>query len=266
MTGETAPQAWVLPEDRRARLEIAKSYPYTALDGAFLLRDGAVLPIEEADFRGRVAVLGHGSNRAPEQLARKFAAFRGAASAIPVTYVWLHDYDVVYSAHVTTYGSVASTLLAAPGCRVRVALTWLDEMQLLRMHETEGNYAYGRLQNVRIEPESGEEGAAGDITMYLSHHGCLSHDSQPVGLAAVPAHGRPHAALHQEEVLETLRRRLAPRRGLDDFILENIADAVLRQERIECLRADAVAASVPHFSPLTDAADYSSASSSEEED
>lgn len=238
---------WTLPADPAARLRIAKSYPYDAPARSYLFRDGGVLPIDDADFRGRTAVLGHGSNRSPEQLARKFGHLSGRHSAIPVTYVWLHDYDVVYSAHVTAYGAVASTLQAAPGCRVRVALTWLDDAQLERMHETEGNYSYGALAGARLDAEAGPEVRGGEVTMYLSDHGVLSHGGRPVGLAAVAADGRPHSALWQAQVQEEVRRRIAPESALDDFILQAVTDADARWRRIGTLRADAITPHVPHF-------------------
>jgi hypothetical protein len=241
---------WTLPSDPAARLHLAKSYPYDAPARSYLFRDGGVRPVMEADFRGRTPVVGHGSNRAPEQLARKFGHLSGRHSEIPVTFVWLHDYDVVYAAHVTAYGALASTLQAAPGCRVRVALTWLDEAQLERMHATEGNYSYGMLAGARLEAEAGPPVHGGEVTMYLADHGCLSHGGRPVSLAAVPAAGRRHAALSQTAMQEEVRRRLAPARALDDFILESVADAGARSRRAATLRADAIASRVPHFQAL----------------
>jgi len=241
----TAP--WRLPDDPAERLALAKGYPYPAPERSYLFVHGEPRPIDEADFRGRTPVLGHGSNRAPSQLARKFRAFQGRDAEIPVTFAWLDDYDVVYSAHVTTYGAIASTLQAVPGCRVRVALTWLDDRQLERMHETEGHYGFGRLQGARVRHEAGPHAAGDAVMMYLSDHGCLLHDSAPVGLAAVPAEGRRHPALHQEDALALVRDRLAAGADLDRFILESIADPELRWRRIQALRAHAQPTHVPHF-------------------
>ena len=88
---------WKLPESDRELLALAKSYPFPAPEGSYLFSGGEAGPIAPADFAGRVPVLAHGSNRSPEQLRRKF----GTAAEIPVTYGWLADYDVVYSAHIT---------------------------------------------------------------------------------------------------------------------------------------------------------------------
>lgn len=248
---DPAPRPWTLPADRAARLEIAKGYPYEAPARSYLFRDSEVHPIGRADFRGRTPVVAHGSNRAPVQLARKFGHLSGRDSEIPVTYVWLHGYDVVYSAHVTHYGALASTLQAAAGCRVRVALNWLDGAQLERMHETEGNYTFGTLAGARISAEDGPAVSGDDVTMYLSDHGCLHHEGAPVALAAVPAQGRLHRALWQTEMQEIVRRRSDSERDLDAFILAAITDDAERWRRIDRLRAEAVDCEVPHFRAKT---------------
>jgi hypothetical protein len=247
--------AWTLPSDPAHRLEIAKGYPYEAPANSYLFRAGRAHPLSEATardpFAGRWAVLGHGSNRAPGQLARKFAHFKGPASEIPVTYVRLDDYDVVYSAHVTAYGAIASNLTHAPGCRVRVALTWLDDRQLERMHETEGNYAFGRLAGAALVPDAGPAAACTDIHMYLSDHGCLLHGGAPVGLASVRAIGRPHRSLDQPRVQQLVHAKLAAQlevdADLDQFILHAVADPNTRMHRIRALAAHAQPSHVPHF-------------------
>jgi hypothetical protein len=238
-------------DEIRRWLARARGYPYPAPAQSFLYRDGTAQPLDGARFAGRWPVLAHGSNRAPEQLARKFRHFSGAASEIPVTYVWLAGYDVVYSAHVTAYGAVASTLTRAPGCRVRVALSWLDDAQLARMHETEGNYAFGRLAGTELAPEAGPSAARTAIYMYLSDHGCLLDDAgRPAALAAVRAEARPHGALDQDGALALLRDRLAPDRPLAAFILQQIDDPETRAARIRAVKAHARPTEVPHFTPV----------------
>lgn len=167
---------WVLPESDDALLRLAKGYPYAAPAGSYLYRDGASRALSGAldpDLTaGRVPVIAHGSNRAPEQLHRKFGHLEGAASEIPVTRAWLADHDVVYSAHMTRYGSISATLHEAPGTRVQVYVTWLTEAQLPRMHETEigaGNYGYGRMSGLDLAVEGGPRLTA--AFAYLSVHG-----------------------------------------------------------------------------------------------
>lgn len=247
--GVTGGGGWDLPQARVARLALALGYPYNAPGQSFVFRDGGVEAFRDSALAGRTPVLAHGSNRAPSQLARKFAAFPRAASVIPVTYIWLHDYDVVYSAHITRYGAVASTLHPAPGCRVRVALTWLDDRQLDRMHETEGNYGFGHLQGVTVTSEAGPSDLGDRIAMYLSDHGCLGLQGAPIALAAVEARNRPHRGHTQGQILEALRRHLAPDSGFERFVLDAVSDPAIRQERIAGLAKTAFPSGVPHFRP-----------------
>ena len=239
---------WKLPEEPEALLALAKTYPFPAPAQSYLLRSGKLAPIEEADFAERIPLIGHGSNRSPEQLTRKFTLPETPDWEIPVTFAWLHDYDVVYSAHVTQYGAVASTLIHAPGCRVRIALNWLNESQVERMHATEGrNYPFGRLEGVSVEIEGGPAPSFDGPYVYNSRHGALGQDGKPVGLAAVEAQGRSHATLEQEAVQSYVRDRYHAGEEIDAYILANIRDAERRQGLIARMAVHAVAAEVPHF-------------------
>ena len=252
---------WPLPPGRAARLRLATDYPYSAPRWDMLFRDGRVTPLAEAGEGARVAygdrvpVLAHGSNRAPAQLARKFHDFTGARSAISVTYVWLHDHDVVYAAHLTHYGAVASTLRPAPGTRVRVAVTWLDEAQLARMHATEGGYGFGRLAGVQATPASDHPAApapsdlAAGPGLYLNDHGAYAPGGTPWGLAAVPATGRVLPGRTQGQVQEALRRIIAPEAAFEPFVLAAVADPAVRADRARRLAAESSPASLPAFRP-----------------
>lgn len=247
--------SYYLTEDPAERLALAKGYPYDAPAACFVWRAGEIRPIAEANFAGRTPVLAHGSNRAPAQLSRKFAAQRheipGLEPDIPVCCGWLADSDVVYSAHVTAYGAIASTLRHVPGCRVRVSVTWLTDAQLRRMHETEGaNYRYGRLARP-FRAESGPQAELDGVTAYLSDHGSLSRgDGRPLGLAAVTAENRPHPAASQEEALRLVRDAHLPHEELDAHILANVADAARRRALIARLRAGSLPADLAHFEPF----------------
>jgi len=239
---------WKLPESDVDLLALAKSYPYPAPDTSYLFADGEAGPIERADFAGRVPVLAHGSNRSPVQLKRKF----GSAAEIPVSLGWLADYDVVYSAHITQYGAVASTLQHRPGTRVHLAVNWLDEAQLARMHETEGpsNYAFGQLVGIDLSLEHGPVAVHTEAFVYLGRNGCLDLDDGPVGLAAVTAEGRGHRAHHQEEALALVRARHRPEMALDHMILDAVRDTDRRLALTAEMKARAVPAAAPHFEEL----------------
>ena len=239
---------WALPRDERDLLTLAKTYPFDAPDHSFLFRAGAVAPIEAADFGGRTAVIGHGSNRAPEQLRRKY----GDTAEIPVTAAWLAGYDVVYSAHITQYGSIASALRPSPGCRVRIFVNWLDAAQLARMHETEGpsNYRYGRLSGLSLALDHGPADSLAEARVYMSTRGFLSVGGRPAGLAAVPAQGRDGPALDQVEALDSVRGRHRAELALDDLILGVIREPDQRRRLIEDLGQEAIIEPVPDFQPL----------------
>ncbi|MGF1630599.1 MAG: hypothetical protein ACFCUT_14090 [Kiloniellaceae bacterium] len=246
---------WALPETDDALLRLAKGYPYAAPSGSYLYREGASAALggllAPELFEGRVPVIAHGSNRAPEQLHRKFGHLTGEASAIPVTRAWLCDHDVVFSAHVTRYGAISATLHEAPGTRVQVYVTWLTAAQLLRMHETEigaGNYGYGRMGGVKLTIEGGPE--ISEAFVYLSVHGCLADPEKagaPLALAAVPAEARVHRAVDQAAALAVLHQAHHPDLALDAMILANIKDLEQRRRLVEALQAGAVPWSVPGF-------------------
>ena len=244
---------WRLPDSPADRLALAKGYPFAAPGGCYLFRDGVArpLPRDPTVLAGRRPVLAHGSNRSPEQLARKF----GSDAEIPVTYGHLADYDVVYSAHMSQYGSIPSTLYHSPGTAARIAVNWLDAEQLARMHETEGPsaYAYGRMAGVSLRLESGPDEALSEATVYLSTNGCLAAEPgsrSPIGLGAVQAEGRRHPALDQGGVLELVRARYRPNLTLDDMILRKVADPDKRKALVADMKARAVAPPRPHFEEI----------------
>ncbi len=242
---------WPLPDSDDELLALAKGYPYRPPPGSYLFVDGAARPLAAGTdapelFRGRVPVVAHGSNRSAEQLARKF----GAAAEIPVSRARLDDYDVVYSAHMTRYGAIAANLRHVPGMHVEVWVTWLTQLQLTRMHETELGteiYRYGELTNVAIALETGPSGEIEQAGVYLSSYGCLAQDGAPIGLAAVAAEGRPHDSLHQEQVLALVRDRHRPDRSLEAMVLAKIRDPARRRALIEELRQTALPPDAPHF-------------------
>lgn len=240
---------WALPNSEPDLLALAKAYPFATPDKSYHFRGGAAkrlgTPGPEV-FAGRTPVIAHGSNRSPDQLRRKY----GTAAEIPVTRGWLAGHDVVYSAHVTRYGSIAADLRRAPGMRACVFVTWLTHVQLQRMHETElggENYSYGIMERIDLELELGPTGGLREAHVYLSKRGCVAAAGQPHGLAAIEAQGRPHGALSQEDAIETVRARHRGHEPLDAFILANVRDAARRQALISEMRAQALAPNIRDF-------------------
>ena len=73
----------------------------------------------------------------------------------------------------------------------------------------------------------------------MTKHGCLTIDGEQVAVAGVAAEGRRFPALTAIEAVDAVRRRLAPDRTLEEFVLENVTDPELAAERTAVLRADA---------------------------
>lgn len=220
-------------ESLEARIAQAKAYPFPRHDHCFLFQDGAALrlpPEAACDTAGRVPVLAAGSNQSHEQLARKYAgreAFKG--TVIPAWRGRLHDFDTVYAAKFTAYGSIPATFQHSPGAAVTVFVQWLTPAQLERMHETEGGYDYDRLTGIRVSFDRG--GELTEAFAYSSSTGCLSCDGDHVGIAEIAAEGRRFRAMTQHEILAAMRDRLAPGKALETFIVENLDDAALRAAR-----------------------------------
>lgn len=203
-------------------------YPYAVPARAFAQLGHQTLSPDdvEIDLAERTALLAYGSNGSPEVLGRKLAL---SSDPVLVEPAWLHDYDVVYSAHISPYGAVPATLQSSPGTTVRVTVLHLTPEQLRLLSATEPNYEASVLDDVRCELASGA--AMTELAVYLSRHGCLLLDGVEVALIAVPASERRFAEMGEPQILERLRATLAPEESIDSFILANVADPTLAQER-----------------------------------
>ncbi len=223
----------------------ALRYPYDIPTQAYCLRGGQVVPFTPGDRAGRTPVLAYGSNQSPERLREKFPQ---SAAVVPVQRGRLADHDVVFAAHLASYGAVPASLRHVVGTTVAVAVTWLDDGQLLAMHETEvasGNYVYGRLGGMRMTLDDGFELA--EVGAYFGARGHLAVDGGVVALSAVAATGRRYPAMSQESVLEHVRGQLAPDCSLAAFVHETADDADVRRARIAALQRQSLAAArSPH--------------------
>lgn len=226
------------------RIVHAKAYPFAILDHSFMLKGGEVTPLPAGtDHRvGRTPIVATGSNRSYEQLSRKFG---DDPDGVPTERAWLADFDVVYAAHITRYGSIPATLQHVTGMRVHLAVNWLTDRQLAAMHVTEGNYDFVALERIRLETEAGP--ALKEAHVYIACNGHLTHEGAPVGLREAAAEGRPHTALDQQEAQSLVHSRLGKGGDLEDFVLQNIEDERLRRERSERLGDPAATFAWPHW-------------------
>ena len=93
-------------------IALATGYPYEFPACSYLFADHTQHPLPDdllTELTGRVPVIACGSNRAPEQLARKFRGWPSPLR-IPVLCGRIDGFDVVYSAHFTRYGAIPASL------------------------------------------------------------------------------------------------------------------------------------------------------------
>jgi hypothetical protein len=190
--------------------ERALNYPYGRPSSSFLFgtRDGSHTPVDDPTvdlLKNRHAVLAIGSNASPEQLYRKYAHDLGV---IPVISASLNDFDAVFAASITRYGSVPATLLESPGTTVDCHVTFLTDEQLAVMDETEGiGVAYERVvfdsEKVNISV-----GWAGPFWHYRSLQPPLLVNGEPVSFAALPAQHRKFHSESEAEILGLVARSL----------------------------------------------------------
>ena len=243
------------------------AYPYAREPGAYLFVNGAVYPYVEltrsllargsvqvggarvaipklletlglADriTRRRTPVIAYGSNATASALTRKYVidGIREPA-VIPVTRAQLRDYDVVWSPHLVFNGAMPATIVRSRGAEVEVWMNWLDDVELERMHESEGVgtlYSYGGLSPARL---SSEVPLSEPPHLYVDCYGALTLDGVAQAIAAVPAHGRRFPALDSEEAM----RRVAPYLGwtgsVFGLLLDNVRSAARRAARTQVL-------------------------------
>jgi len=202
----------------------ALGYPYATPSHSFIqLGDRTLTPPPRGpDLRDREPLLAYGANASPVALARKLAALPD--EPLPLLRAELRDHDVVYSAHVSPYGAVPATLQHSPGTTVSVFVAYPTAEQRRLLSASESNYELGGLSglslrlagDVPLGPDSEAEVDAADA--YVSRHGSLTLDGNPVAIAAVAAEGRGLASLHQPALLERVRAVLAPELSLEAFV------------------------------------------------
>lgn len=200
----------------------ALAYPYAVPPRSFLLGGASPADVREVDpadteAGDRTRLLAYGSNAAPEVLARKLG---GSAGEHPVLAVRgaLSDFDVVYSAHISPYGSIPAALQRSPGTETAVFVLHLTGEQSALISPTEPNYELVALRGISCRLESGE--ALVEIDAFASRHGPLLVDGTEVALAAVEARGRRFPAMSETEVLEHVRDALCPGEDLGRFMAD----------------------------------------------
>ncbi|HEX5609990.1 MAG TPA: hypothetical protein VFX45_07860 [Solirubrobacterales bacterium] len=192
------------PERAGEIVERALAYPYEAPGSSFIQLGSETLELPAAgpDLSGRTPLLAYGANAAPEALAAKLATL--PEMPLPVLRTALAGFDAVYSAHVSFHGAIPATLAPSPGTTAPVFVAHPTAEQLALLSATEPNYELGEVEGTPA---------------FLSRHGPLLLDGEPVALAAVASAGRTLAEMSERQVLELARRQLAPGQTLEQFVL-----------------------------------------------
>jgi hypothetical protein len=189
-------QRYPIADGDAAIVERALAYPYFPPHRSYVLGGGG-----ERD--GRHVLLAYGANGAPEVLRRKL----GDDARLEVLAGTLHDFDIVYSSHISAYGAIPSTLHPAPGRAAPVFALLVDDDQLVRLVETEFNYSVQRLSGLSFEH-------AESAIAFVSRHGALGITGEPI----------PLSALAQRKAQRLVREHVAPGEGEEEFILANVRD------------------------------------------
>lgn len=238
MMQESRPPQPILPLSQTQR---ANAYPYEAPAQSYLIKEGHTHLVEAfsaADLAGRVAVLSVGSNRAPQQLLRKF----GQSAYLPVTRAVLHDCDIIHSACFSYYGAVPCSAVPSVGTAIALNAVWLTAEELQIMHDTEAvgiAYDFCRWQAGKVTIKDAPQpdviyGYATRLGFVADAHG------RPFSLSSLPAEGRRFQALSQHDARLTLIGLLPKRLQCacaDSFIVQLTSDKSFRLAVNEALAA-----------------------------
>jgi hypothetical protein len=234
-------------------LELALTYPYQRPSSSFVLHQGTVTEdFLDFDKSNRTPVIACGSNAAPSQLLRKFP---DTSDKIFVSTAELLDFACVYSPHITAYGSIPATLAHIPGHRTSCHITWLTELQLQTMHQTEAiglNYRFSKLSNLRLQCESIRN--INTAFAYISIHGGLLIDGTLVELTELSPPAAPQSIpqLTQKGIQEAAIHALNEDISLEEFVLGNINNKLLRQKRTQNLNKISCAFNYPNEEIIMD--------------
>ena len=219
-------------------LDRALNYPYAPIEADFLFTSGSIIELEDDSFlNNRKAVLAVGSNRSPQQLLRKF----GRNETIPVTEAKLWDYDVFYSAHIASYGSIPAVLGRSDGTLVDVSVTWLLPHQLERMHETEAlgkSYDYGESSSLKLD--LGNDRSAESIGCYLGRNGCANFEGSPIALKEVNALDRKFISADQKTILAHFYDLNCESESFEQWLVKIIKDHNFRAQVSEEMASSAI--------------------------
>ena len=196
------------------------------------------LDLADRIARPRTAVIGYGSNATVSALTRKYTApaLRGPA-VIPVTRAMLRDRDVVWSPHLVFNGAMPATIAPSSGTVTEVWINWLDDVELKRMHDSEGvgtMYSYGTLPASAL---ASEVPLSEPPHVYVDCFGALTLKGAVQAIASIPAPGRRFAAVDSEQAMQSVAPSISWAGSVFALLLDNVRFPAHRAERTRTLAA-----------------------------
>jgi len=204
------------------------------------------------DLSNRTPLLAYGANASFRKLRNDFSNL-AENIVIPVIKAHLFDFDIVYSAHFSPYGSIPAALQYSPKTTVDIFITYLTDSQLKHMNKTENlgiNYSLGRLLDIQMVLENNI--ILNEVLSYFTMHGCLFVNDSHISLSAIAANNRKFPQMDEHEVLKLVRNKLDKNKELDNFILENIYNEEIKKHRIQMLNNFAKKFSYEYYEILDD--------------
>ena len=207
-------------------IQRALNYPYPWNGESYVFHNGDHQRIDkpyEQLRQNRTPVLAYGSNRSIEQLVRKFGIV-SSENGIFVEACQLSGFDIIHSAHITSYGSIPAAIFPHEGVVVEIAITWLDQEQLKIMDTSENTgITYGREQITESVILS-DGYACNNAEVYQSTHGPLKVNDKIVSHSDVNANGRRMPEMTNIDLLRLTHQNFCPDLTFNTFVIQTITD------------------------------------------
>jgi len=225
-------------------IERAKAYPFRRPQCSYIFTHHREMLLEghpgtwQLDLDHLTAVFGYSSNPSPVALAHKFASIPEVH--IPVIAFDLHDYDAVYSSHVSA-GYIPATIVPSPGTTLHGFMTYLNDEEIELMDQSESRGENYRLTDIPEATGIFEDGSRRDgLTTYLSLHGTIEIDGSPVAVDGTLADSRRFPVVTQAEMLGRVSEQVTPGTKPDQFIGTAIANRAQRRRWTAALKETAL--------------------------
>lgn len=207
-------------------IQRALNYPYPWNGKSYVFFNGYHHPVDKPHDQlrqKRTPVLAYGSNRSAEQLHRKFGTVT-AENGIFVEACQLSGFDIIHSAHITSYGSIPAAILPHEKVIVEIAITWLNREQLIIMDASENTgITYGR-ERITESVQFSDGYVCNKVEVYQSTHGPLKVNNKIVSHSNVSANGRKMNEMTNIDLLHLTHQNFCPDLTFNKFVMQTITD------------------------------------------